>query len=79
MICVSVIPCSSSGLAKNNKIMSIIVLFSQLFNHFESLAFFENGGGGQPYIKAVKQDVLVNFSKARQLTDNFSKMRCYFD
>ena len=44
MICTSVIPCLSSGLAKNNKIVSMFVLFSLLFGHFESLAFFENGG-----------------------------------
>ena len=43
MICTSVVPCLSTGLAKNNKIMSMFVLFSQLFGHFESLAFFENG------------------------------------
>ena len=44
MISTIVIPCLSSGLTKNNKIMSMFVIFSSLFNHFESLAFFENGG-----------------------------------
>ena len=44
MICTSVVPCLSTGLAKNDKIMSMFVLFSRLFGHFESLAFFENGG-----------------------------------
>ena len=44
MICTNVVPCLSTGLAKNDKIMSIFVLFSRLFGHFESLAFFENGG-----------------------------------
>ena len=43
MICTSVIPCLSTGLAKNDKIMSMLVLFSRLFGHFASLAFFENG------------------------------------
>ena len=47
MICTSVVPWLSTGLAKNDKIMSMFVLFSRLFGHFESLAFFENGGGGQ--------------------------------
>ena len=40
MICTSVIPCLSTGLAKNDKIMFMFVLFFRLFGHFESLAFF---------------------------------------
>ena len=40
MICASVVPCLSSGLAKNNKMMSMFVLFSWSFCNFESLAFF---------------------------------------
>ena len=40
MICTSVVPCLSTSLAKNDKIMSMFVLFSLLFGHFESLAFF---------------------------------------
>ena len=44
MICTNVVPCLSSGLAKNSKMMSMFVLFSRLFCHFESLAFFESGG-----------------------------------
>ena len=44
MICTSVVPCLSTGLAKNDKIMSMFVLFSRLFGHFESLTFFENRG-----------------------------------
>ena len=45
MICTSVVPCLSTGLAKNDKIMSMFVLFSRLFGHFESLAFFSKMGG----------------------------------
>ena len=41
MICTNVIPCLSSGLAKNDKIMSMFVLFPGFFGHFESLAFFQ--------------------------------------
>ena len=44
MICTSVTPHLSSGLAKNDKVMSMFVLFSRLFGYFESLAFFKNGG-----------------------------------
>ena len=44
MICTSVAPCLSTGLAKNDKIMSMFVLFSRLFGHFESLAFFQKWG-----------------------------------
>ena len=69
MICTSVIPWLSSGLAKNNKIMSTFVLFSRLFDHFESLAFFENGG------QTLHQSTmfLVNFSKSSQLREIFQK------
>ena len=45
MICTSMIPYLSIGLAKNNETMSMFVLFSRLFGYFESLPlFFENGG-----------------------------------
>ena len=44
MICTSVVPCLSSGLAKNNKIMSMFVLFSWVFGHLEDWLFFKNGG-----------------------------------
>ena len=40
MIYASVIPCLSSGLAKNDKIMSVFVLFPGFFGHFESSAIF---------------------------------------
>ena len=60
MICTSVIPCLSSGLAKNDKIMSVFVLFPGFFGHFESLAFFSKIGD-KPHTKAVKPDILVNF------------------
>ena len=45
MICTSVVPCLSRGLAKNNKMTSMFVLFSRLFCHFKSLAFFSKMGG----------------------------------
>ena len=60
MICSSVIPCLSNGLAKNDKIMSMFVLFSRLFGHFEGLAFFRKWGD-KPYTKTVKYNILVNF------------------
>ena len=44
MICTSVIPCLSSGLAKIDEIMSTFVLVSRLFGQFESLAFFKDEG-----------------------------------
>ena len=66
MICTSVVPCLSSGLANYNKMMSMsrsmFVLFSRLFCHSESLAFCRKWED-KPYTKAVKQDVLVNFLK----------------
>ena len=51
MICTGVIPCLSNGLPKNNKILSMLVLFSWVFGHFEILAFF-------------KQDVFSQFFKS---------------
>ena len=60
MICTSVVPCLSSGLAKNNKMMSMFLLFSRLFCHFESLSFCRKWED-KPYTKAVTHDVLVNF------------------
>ena len=77
MICTSVMPCLSSGLAKNNKIMSMFVLFSLLFSHFESLAFFESGGD-KPYTKAVKQDIFSQFFKGSTICNNYSKKGNYF-
>ena len=57
MICIGVIPCLSSGMAKNDKIMSMLVLFPNVFGHFESLTFFENRGTNL----TIKHDILVNF------------------
>ena len=76
MICTRVVPFLSSGLAKNNKLMSIFVLFSRLFGHFESLAFFSKMGN-KPYTKPVKHDVLVNFSKIKQVAI-FQKARVFW-
>ena len=45
MIRTSVVPCLSSGLAKNNKIMPKFALFPGFFGHFESLASFRKWGG----------------------------------
>ena len=35
--------------------------------------------GDKPYTKAVKKDILVNFSKVQQFSNNFSKKCDYFD
>ena len=40
MICTSVVPCLSSGLAKNNKIMSMFVQLFRLFLPFLRFGFF---------------------------------------
>ena len=57
MICTNVVPCLSSGLAKNNKMMSMFVLFSRLFAILKVWLSFESGGTNL----TPKQDVLVNF------------------
>ena len=62
MICTIVVLCLSSGLAENKKIMSMFVLFSRLFRHFGSLAFFRKCGD-KAHTKAVKQDVFSQFLK----------------
>ena len=82
MIRTSVIPCLSSGLTKNERIMAMFFLFSRLFGHFEGLAFFQNGGGGggdKPYTKTVKQDVLSRLFKDTTIEQQFFKNHGYFD
>ena len=44
MICTGVVPCLSSGLAKNNKIMSMFVQLSRLFLPFLWFGFFSKMG-----------------------------------
>ena len=79
MICTSVMPCLSSGLAKNNKIMSMFVLFSRLFSHFESLAFFESGGGATNLTPKQSNWIsLVNFSKVQQFVTTIQKSATIF-
>ena len=56
MICSSVVTCLSNGFPENNKIMSVFVLFSQLFGHFVSMAFYLKMGD-KPYTKLVKRHV----------------------
>ena len=46
MICTSVTPCLSAGLAKNDKIMSTFVLFSGLLAILKVWLFPKTGGGG---------------------------------
>ena len=60
MIFTSVIPCLSSDSAERNKIMSMFVLSSGLFGHFESLNCFQKWGD-KPYTNEVKQDVFSQF------------------
>ena len=62
MICTSVIPRLSSGLAENNRIMSMFVLFSRRGGWpFCKAGFF--GNGDKPFNKAVKHDVFSQFFK----------------
>ena len=62
MICTSVVECLSSGLAKNNKIMSMFVLFSRLFRPFRKFGFFPKRRD-KPYTKEVKEDVFSQLFK----------------
>ena len=74
MICTIVISCLPSGLAKNNKIMSMFVLFSRFLAILQVWLFSKMGD--KSYTKAVKQDISVNFFK---FSNNFSKKRDCFD
>ena len=82
MICTSVIPCLSIGLAKNNKILSY---FPSFFGHFVRLAFPENwggggGGGGDTQTLHQKQSnrmFQVNFSKGTAISNNFQKCMAF--
>ena len=78
MVCTrsSLMPCLSSGLDKNNEIMSMFVPLPSFFGHFESLALFSKMDRQtlcHVKSKAVKQDVLVNFSKVQQSSQFFRK------
>ena len=73
MICTSVIPCLSSGLAKNTTIMSMFVLFSRLFGHFESLALFRKWGD-KLCTKVVKQSIFSQFFKSTTKVTIFQKI-----
>ena len=66
MICTSVIPCLPSGLAKNNKIMSMSVLFSRNFGHLKVLFFSKMED--KPYTRVDKQDVFSQFFKRTTIT-----------
>ena len=53
-------------MAKNNKIMSMFVLFSSIFSHFESLASFRNWGTNLAPKQSNRMS-FVHFSKVQQL------------
>ena len=80
MICTSVVPCLSRGLAKNDKILSsMFVLFHDLFSHFESLAILQKWGGGGNLIPMQSDRMfLADFSKVQQLNNNFFLNCGYF-
>ena len=77
MMCTGVIPCVSSGLAKNINIMSMFVLFSWLFWSFESLTSLKKMGVGSKPCTKAHRTFLVNFSKIQQKFF-FSKKPGYF-
>ena len=54
MICTSVILCLSSDLSKNDRVMSMFVLFPGFFGFYSKI-------GDKHYTKAIKHDILVNF------------------
>ena len=73
MICTSVVPCLSTGLAKNDKIMSMFVLFSRLSGHFESLAFFSKNGGTNLTPKQSNMIFWSNFERYNNKVAIFQK------
>ena len=62
MICASVVPCLSSGLAKNDKLCPCLFYVIGFFGHFEIWPFFRKWGD-KPCTKSVKQDVFSQFFK----------------
>ena len=66
MICTSVAPCLSRGLAKNNKIMFKFVLFPGFLASLK-VSPFSRKWGDKPYTKAVKQDVSSRFCKGKTI------------
>ena len=79
MICTCVVPCLFSGLAKNNKIMSMFVLFSRISWPFVKFGFFPNIGGENLSPKQSNRTFSINFSKMQQLSDTFLRKSGYFD
>ena len=60
---------------KITELCPYLLNFPSFFGHFESLAFFQNGGGGRdkPYTKAVKQDIFSQFFKSTAEVTIFQK------
>ena len=55
--------CLSSGFAEIDNIISMFVLFSPAFGHFESLGFFSKNGGTILREKKSNRMITVNFEK----------------
>ena len=64
MICTGEVPCLFSSLAKITNYVHVCPTF-QAFLHFESWAFFGNGGD-KPYTKTVKHHLFSQFLKVQQ-------------
>ena len=73
MICTSVVPCFSSGLAKNNKMMFTSVLLSWLFSPFRLFSFVPKMGGQTLYQSSQTGDFKSIFKDAAT-----NKQCCYF-
>ena len=73
MICTSVVPCLSSGLAKNNKIMLMFVIFPGVFLPFWKTVFFFENVGTNLTPKQSNRMFLSCLSKVQQLSNNFFK------
>ena len=78
MICTSVVPCLSTGLAKNDKIMSCLSYFPGFLAILKVWPFFENGGTNL----TPKQSNMIfwsNFERYNNKVAIFQKKPGYFD
>ena len=77
MICTSVVPCLSSGSANYVYVCPIFQAFLAILRVWLSVSKKRRQTLHQ--IKTVKEDVLSQFLKIQQLSNNIAKNRFYFD
>ena len=79
VVCTNVIPFLSSGFARNNQIVPMFVLFSQLFCHCQRLAFFSKMEGQTLHHSSETRYFWLIFQKHNKRNNFFKKKPGNFD